>query len=101
MLLPLTPCLTIKGPVLPPMSPLSLSDPEAPPTALCPAIGFLSSLLSNQLGEISPIYRKLDVSVKENSKSKIFLTKYMQEIQNTVKRPNLKIVVMEGELSQL
>jgi hypothetical protein len=40
--------------------------------------------------------------VKENAKSKKLLTQNIQEMQNTVRRPNLRIIAIEGsEDSQL
>jgi hypothetical protein len=45
---------------------------------------------------------EIDTTVKENSKHKIFLTQSIQEIQDTIKRPNLRIIrTEENEDSQL
>ena len=40
---------------------------------------------------------EIDTSVKENVKSKKFLTQNIQEIWDTMKRPNLRIIEIEGE----
>jgi restriction endonuclease len=46
--------------------------------------------------------KKIDTPVKENVKSKKFLTQNIQKIWDTVKRPNLRIIgIEEGEESQL
>ena len=37
----------------------------------------------------------IDTTVKENEKCKKVLTQNIQEIQNTMKRPNLKIIGIE------
>ena len=39
--------------------------------------------------------------VKENVKSKKFLTQNIQEIWDTMKRPNLRIIGIEGQDSQI
>jgi hypothetical protein len=45
---------------------------------------------------------KIDTTVKENAKSKKLLTKNVQEIQNTMRRPNLRIIdIDENEDFQL
>jgi hypothetical protein len=45
---------------------------------------------------------EIDTLVKENAKSKIFLTQKIQEIWDTMKRPNLSIIgTGEDEGSQL
>jgi predicted nucleic acid-binding Zn-ribbon protein len=44
----------------------------------------------------------IDTKVKENAKSKKLLTQNIQEIQNTMRRPNLRIIgIEESEDSQL
>ena len=44
----------------------------------------------------------IDTTVKENAKCKKLLTQNMQEIQDTMRRPNLRIIVIEeSEDSQL
>ena len=44
----------------------------------------------------------IDTSVKENRKCKMFITQNIQEIQETMKRPNLRIIgIEESEKSQL
>jgi len=47
---------------------------------------------------IDNMTKEIDRSVKENIKSKKFLTKNIQKIWDTMKRPNLRII---GECSQL
>jgi uncharacterized coiled-coil protein SlyX len=37
----------------------------------------------------------IDTTVKENAKSKKLLTQNIQEIQDTMRRPNLRIIVIE------
>ena len=37
----------------------------------------------------------IDTKVKENAKSKKLLTQNIQEIQDTMRRPNLRIIVIE------
>jgi hypothetical protein len=44
---------------------------------------------------------EIDTSVKENVKSKKTLTQNILEISDSMKRPNLKIIEIEGEKSQL
>ena len=45
---------------------------------------------------------EIDTTVKENSKHKKLLTQSIQEIQDTMKRPNLRIIgIEENEDSQL
>ena len=44
----------------------------------------------------------IDTTVKENTKCKRILTQNIQEIQDTMRRPNLRIIgIEEGEESQL
>ena len=43
---------------------------------------------------------KVDSSVKENVKSNKFLTQNIQELWDTMKRQNLRIIGIEGEESQ-
>jgi hypothetical protein len=38
--------------------------------------------------------KNIDIAVKENAKSKWLLTQNIHEIQDTMKRPNLKIIGM-------
>ena len=46
--------------------------------------------------------KKMDISVKENAKSKRFLIQNIQEIWDTMKTPNLRIIgIEEGKESQL
>ena len=37
----------------------------------------------------------MDTTIKENAKSKMILTQNIQEIQDTVRRPNLRIIGLE------
>ena len=41
---------------------------------------------------------KINALIKENSKSNKFLTKNIQKIWDTIKRPNLRIIGIEEEL---
>ena len=43
----------------------------------------------------------MDTTIKENAKCKKILTQNIQEIQDTMRRPNLWIIVDENEDSQL
>lgn len=43
----------------------------------------------------------IDTSARENTKSKAFLAQNIQELQNTMKRPKLKIIGIDIEESQL
>ena len=43
----------------------------------------------------------IDTIVKENAKSKKLLTQSIQEIQDTIRRPNLRIIGIEERDSQL
>jgi archaeosine-15-forming tRNA-guanine transglycosylase len=40
---------------------------------------------------------EINISVKENDKYKMFLTQSIQEIWDTMKRPNLRIIVIEED----
>jgi chromosome segregation ATPase len=45
---------------------------------------------------------KMDTTIKENAKCEMILTQIIQEIQNTMRRPNLRIIgIEESEYSQL
>ena len=46
------------------------------------------------------IIEESDIVVKENVKSKMFLTQNIQEILDTMERPNLRIVGIEEEDTQ-
>ena len=46
---------------------------------------------------ISDIKEETDTSVKESIKSKKFLTQNSQELWDTMKRPNLRIIGIEGK----
>ena len=51
------------------------------------------------MSDAEDIIEGIDSLVKENIKSNNFLTQSIQEIWNTMKRPNLRIIrVEEGEL---
>lgn len=43
----------------------------------------------------------IDTSVKENVKSEKILTQHFQEIWDTMKRPSLRIIGIEGEETQM
>ena len=46
---------------------------------------------------VKDIIKETDLLVKENVKSNKSLTQNIQEIQDTMKRPNLRIIWIEGE----
>jgi hypothetical protein len=55
-----------------------------------------------RISGVEDTIEKINTTVKENSKHKKFLTQNIQEIQDTMKRPNLKIIrIEENEDSQL
>jgi methyl-accepting chemotaxis protein len=71
--------------------------------------GFIDVSITNRIQEIEERIsgvedniEKIDTTVKENSKHKKLLTQSIQEIQNTMKRPNLRMIgIKENENSQL
>ena len=71
--------------------------------------GVIDITITNNIQEIEEripgvedIVEEIDTIVKENSKCKKLLTLTIQEIQNTMKRPNLRMIgIKENENSQL
>jgi len=71
--------------------------------------GFIDTSITNRIQEIEErisgaddTIENIDKTVKENAKSKKLLTQNIQEVQNTMKRPNLRIIgIEESEDSQL
>ena len=58
--------------------------------------------MEERLSVIENTIEEIDTSVKENVKSKMFLTQTIQEIWDNLKRPNLRIIgIEEGKESQL
>ena len=51
--------------------------------------------MEERLSGIEDAKKETDISVKENVKSKKFLTQNIQEIWDTMKRPNLRIIGVE------
>jgi hypothetical protein len=61
-------------------------------------------LIEERISGIEDIVKEIDTTVKENSKhtQKNLLTQSIQEIQDTIKRPNLRIIgIEESEYYQL
>jgi hypothetical protein len=52
--------------------------------------------MEERLSVIENTIEEIDTSVKENVKSKMFLTQTIQEIWDNMKRPNLRIIGTEG-----
>jgi hypothetical protein len=52
--------------------------------------------MEERIAGIKDTTEDIDLSVKENVNSKKFLTQNMQEIWDTMKRPNIKIIGTEG-----
>jgi hypothetical protein len=58
--------------------------------------------IEERMSGIVDTIENIDTSVKENRKCKMFITQNIQEIQETMKRPNLRIIgIEESEKSQL
>jgi hypothetical protein len=58
--------------------------------------------IEQRISGIEDTVQEIDRTVKENSKNKKLLTQSIQEIQDTVKRPNLRIIgIEEKEDAQL
>ena len=56
--------------------------------------------IKDRISGVDDIREEIDISIKENVKSKTFLTQKIQEIQDTIKRTNpRKIGIEEGEES--
>ena len=71
--------------------------------------GVIDISITNRIQEIEErisgaldTIENIDTTVKENAKSKKLLTQNIQEIQDTMRRPNLRIIgIEESEESQL
>ena len=58
--------------------------------------------IEERISGVEDTVEEIDTTVKENSKHKKLLTQSIQEIQDTMKRPNLRIIgIEENEDSQL
>ena len=57
--------------------------------------------IEERISGIEGIIEEIDTLVKENAKSKTFMTQNIQEIWDTMKRTNLRIIGIEEEDSQL
>ena len=58
--------------------------------------------MEDRISEAKGIIEDIDTTVKENTKSKKLLSQNMQEKQDTMKRPDLRIIgIEESEDSQL
>ena len=53
------------------------------------------------ISDILDTIEEIDTSVQENVKFQIFLTQNIEEIWDTIKRPNLRIIRIEREDSQV
>jgi hypothetical protein len=70
--------------------------------------GVIDASITNRIQEIEErilgtedTIENIDITVKENVKCKMFLTENIQEIQDTMRRPNLRIIgIEESEDSQ-
>jgi hypothetical protein len=56
--------------------------------------------MEERISGIEDTIEDIDILVKENTKCKKFLTLNMQEIWDTMKRPNLRIIGIEESDSQ-
>ena len=57
--------------------------------------------MQERISGIGDTVEEIDILVKENVKSKKFLTQNIQKIWDTMKRPNLRVIGIKGEESQL
>ena len=57
--------------------------------------------MKERISDVEDTIEETDTPVKGHVKSKTFLTQSIQEIWDTRKRPNLRIIEIEGEESQL
>jgi methyl-accepting chemotaxis protein len=48
--------------------------------------------IKERISGVKDIIEEIDTTLKENSKHKKLITQSMQEIQDTMKRPNLRII---------
>jgi cell division protein FtsL len=51
--------------------------------------------IEERISGVEDTVEEIDKTVKENSKCEKFLTQIIQEIQDTMKRPNLSIIGIE------
>jgi predicted ribosome quality control (RQC) complex YloA/Tae2 family protein len=56
-----------------------------------PSISNRVQKMEERISAVEDTIEETDASIKENVKSKNFLTKNIQEIWNTMKRPNLRL----------
>jgi hypothetical protein len=52
--------------------------------------------IEERISDAEYIIENIDTTVKENAKTKKLLTQNIQEIQNTMRRPNLRIIGIEN-----
>ncbi|KAL6037201.1 hypothetical protein STEG23_016771 [Scotinomys teguina] len=57
--------------------------------------------MEDRISNVEDTIEEIDSSVKENTKSKKVIKQNVQEIWDTMKRPNLRIIGIEGEEYQL
>jgi hypothetical protein len=57
--------------------------------------------MEKRISSIEDTIEENDISIKENSKSKIVHKTNIQEICDTMKRPNLRMIGIEGDDPQL
>ena len=58
--------------------------------------------IEQRVSDVEDTIEKIDSSIKENTKTKKIITQNVQEIWDTMKRPNLRIIgIEEGEEYQL
>lgn len=55
--------------------------------------------MEEKMSDKEDAIEEINVSVKENDKSKKFMTEHFQEIWDCLKRPNLRIIGIEGKES--
>jgi predicted nucleic acid-binding Zn-ribbon protein len=65
-------------------------------------LGVIEASISKKTQEIEDTIRNIDTTVKENAKCKKLLTPNIQDIQDTMRNPNLMIIgPEESEVAQL
>jgi hypothetical protein len=57
--------------------------------------------MEGRISDTEDTIKEIDTSVKDNVKSEKFLTENIQEIRNSIKRPNLRIIGLEKEETQV
>lgn len=57
--------------------------------------------MQERISDIEDTIDEINISVKENAKPKMFVTQNIQEISDTMKRQNLRIIGIEEEDSKL